>query len=419
MQPPPFLPPRPDSSQPSTAQAAALSLRSALANPYSHAYSSHYAQAYMQQQYSNATITSYQSPPYPQLITGPSFSLPQNQINGGVRIPSYSSVNSSWYQTGNIGCTYKNCPFTGSAKSVEIHKMDRHLIYPPGWEKRKKNDWDADPGLKGKPIRIQGTNLVLDTPQAIEAWVAERKKRWPSNALIADKKRKYEEASARGELSVESLGLFSKKKQRLQNASDNKPTRIARGRGRGRGRGSWTPSGSSDTGWKGRGFTSVGTLSGHRREEEASLPAKFMTNGASRQHTPEAISTKDNLDGSSSDSDSEPEVQSSKPPSGEPIDEPSPSTAVPILIQPRQNPKQWPRQPKKLPHNPFAPKTSLLQKLLLPETQMTVSNLSQAIRFIVDNNFFDGVEFTPGEAAANPIQVISSETTPEPSSCDS
>ncbi|KAJ3757354.1 hypothetical protein EV360DRAFT_46189 [Lentinula raphanica] len=392
MQPPPFLPPRSGSSQPSTAQAAALSLRSALANPYSHAYSSHYAQAYMQQQYSNATMTR-------------------------VRIPSYSSVNSSWYQTGNIRCTYKNCPFTGSAKSVEIHKMDRHLIYPPGWEKRKDNDWDADPSLKGKPIRIQGTNLVLDTPQAIEAWVAERRKRWPSNALIADKKRKYEEASARGELSVESLGLFSKKKQRLQNASDNNHTRIARGRGRGRGRGSWTPSGSSDTGWKGRGFTSVGTSSGHRGEEEASLPSKPMTNGVSRQ--PEAISTKDNLDGSSSDSDSEPEVQSSKPPSGEPIDEPTLSTAVPILIQPRQNPKQWPRQPKKLPHNPFAPKTSLLQKLLLPETQMTVSNLSQAIRFIVDNNFFDGVELTPGEAAANPIQVISSETTPEPSSCDS
>lgn len=29
---------------------------------------------------------------------------------------------------------------------------------------------------------------------------------------------------------------------------------------------------------------------------------------------------------------------------------------------------------------------------------MTVSNLSQAIRFLVDNDFLDGVEMKPGEA---------------------
>lgn len=28
--------------------------------------------------------------------------------------------------------------------------MDRHLIFPPGWDKRpRKADWDADPSMKG------------------------------------------------------------------------------------------------------------------------------------------------------------------------------------------------------------------------------------------------------------------------------
>lgn len=39
---------------------------------------------------------------------------------------------------------------------------------------------------------------------------------------------------------------------------------------------------------------------------------------------------------------------------------------------------------------------------------MTVSNLSQAIRFLVDNDFLHGVELKPGEASDAPIQVLNS-----------
>jgi len=39
---------------------------------------------------------------------------------------------------------------------------------------------------------------------------------------------------------------------------------------------------------------------------------------------------------------------------------------------------------------------------------MTVSNLSQAIRFLVDNDFLQGVELNPGDASNAPIQVLSS-----------
>ena len=41
---------------------------------------------------------------------------------------------------------------------------------------------------------------------------------------------------------------------------------------------------------------------------------------------------------------------------------------------------------------------------------MTVSNLSQAIRFLVDNDFLRGVEMKPGEADEKLIEVIGDNT---------
>lgn len=102
---------------------------------YQYYVSSHYAQAYMQ----NAAPAATQQAQYymPTPGAGPS-NFP--------RPPS-----SQWAQPGNVRCKQPGCSFTGSHKSVEIHMMDRHLIYPPGWENSKrKNDWDADPSLKGR-----------------------------------------------------------------------------------------------------------------------------------------------------------------------------------------------------------------------------------------------------------------------------
>jgi len=44
--------------------------------------------------------------------------------------------------------------------------------------------------------------------------------------------------------------------------------------------------------------------------------------------------------------------------------------------------------------------------LLLPDIRTTVSNLSQAIRFLVANDFLEGVELKPGDAANPLIQVV-------------
>jgi hypothetical protein len=51
-------------------------------------------------------------------------------------------------------------------------------------------------------------------------------------------------------------------------------------------------------------------------------------------------------------------------------------------------------------------------QLLLPEIRVTVSNLSQAIRFLVDNDFLEGIEIRPGEADEKLIEVIADSTAP-------
>jgi hypothetical protein len=67
----------------------------------------------------------------------------------GQRAP-VSNPNSTWLTRGNHRCTYQGCKFTASAQSVEIHMMDRHLIYPAHWDKKKQqNTWDGDPSFKG------------------------------------------------------------------------------------------------------------------------------------------------------------------------------------------------------------------------------------------------------------------------------
>jgi hypothetical protein len=44
---------------------------------------------------------------------------------------------------------------------------------------------------------------------------------------------------------------------------------------------------------------------------------------------------------------------------------------------------------------------------------MTISNLSQAVHFLVDNDFLDGVELKPGQGAEKMIEVISDNPEPQ------
>lgn len=175
-----MLPHRPSSSahfiSPQQAQQAAQALTYALSNPYNNTrgpssygynqnyqYSSHYSQAYSHWQTGGSPLTtpegySISSTYAPDAVPGPN-AYNNNSFNesdgysasgaarGGLR-RTVAHTQAHWYTPGNNKCSFEQCTFTGSKKSVEIHMMDRHLIYPQGWEKRKrKSDWDADPSL--------------------------------------------------------------------------------------------------------------------------------------------------------------------------------------------------------------------------------------------------------------------------------
>jgi len=71
-----------------------------------------------------------------------------------------------------------------------------------------------------KPIPIQGTNVVLDSPEILDAWIAERKKRFPTSSRVDEKKRKLEDAVARGQLDIASDTLRSNKRQKYDHRLD-------------------------------------------------------------------------------------------------------------------------------------------------------------------------------------------------------
>ncbi|KAF9650473.1 hypothetical protein BDM02DRAFT_3083385, partial [Thelephora ganbajun] len=288
---------------------------------------------------------------------------------------------------GTHKCTYDRCTFSGSHKAVEIHMMDRHLIYPPKHNKDKQHDWDADPSLKGHVL--PGTNIALNTPEDIEAWIAERKKRFPTANHVAEKKAKLEEAIARGQLPFDANPRFPKR-PRLEGPDygANRGHRNGRGRRRKNGRSS---------GRDGVANSKISATPNQATPESSSLqpspPAQF----------PASVLPED-YDSSDSD-DAPPEALSTKAVKNavaEPL--PLPETSRDAEIKPSIGEKPigsrrpTARQPRGPPPIPFGQKTSLLRNLLLPEIRNTVSNLSQAIRFLVDNDFLENVELEPGDA---------------------
>ncbi|KAI0051677.1 hypothetical protein FA95DRAFT_191388 [Auriscalpium vulgare] len=428
--PPHGLPARPAASAPAPQPWAhtAHAVTAALANPYSHNQSPHYAQAYANHYAAQqATPQGYTySSTYTPGPSTPSTSYAAQQPSrgrggppahrGGHQQPS----GQHWYSAGSARCSHPGCAFAGSAKAVETHMMDRHLIYPPGWDKRKRRgDWDADPSLKGKPILIQGTNVSLETPADIEKWIEERKRRWPTTERVEEKKRKLEEAVARGQIYPDDARF---KRRRVDEDAAGKTDWQDGGRGRGRGRGRGAERGRGRG--RGRGASAMGSA---QPRVVHPLPAIPLF----------AASPADEKDASSSGSDDDgaPEVASSKPSaalvdfpvsSGDegdkersaeaPIPEvlttsdPAPSLsvahpAISVTHQPKQT-RRPPPQPKRVSHNPFGPKSSLLRNLLLPEIRMTVSNLSQAIHFLVDNDFLENVEMKAGQASEKMIEVV-------------
>lgn len=198
--------------------------------------------------------------------------------------------------------------------------------FPPGGPNRR---------FCRKPIPIQGTNIILDTPEAVEAWIAERKKRWPTTERAVEKKRKLEEAIECGQIIPQDYSL-SRKRPR---PSFGQEKRVGLGRGRIQER---------------RG----------RQQERIRVPtfkAEPMASKSSDHHL-----ASDGESASIEDSDEAPEVMTSK--ASATVDRPQKSF-VPKDVEDQR--KRRPSRkgnvngpaPKKPPHNPFASRPTLLRNV--------------------------------------------------------
>jgi len=92
------------------------------------------------------------------------------------------------------------------------------------------------------------------------------------------------------------------------------------------------------------------------------------------------------------------------PPTEEKLDVQTPSKVS------ASRPRKEPRQPRAIQH-PFAKRPLLLKQLLLPEVRQTALNLSQVIRFLVDNDFLEDVELKPGDADNPLIEEVTDSAT--------
>ncbi|KAH7344983.1 hypothetical protein B0J17DRAFT_624239 [Rhizoctonia solani] len=438
-----------------------MSWNTGFGSSYANGQPSAYYHNHMQSHYANAYHYQQQAAtPQPTQIFIPSPGLSRHQPMTSL-VPLHMRNRS-----GPVRCGHEGCLFAGTHKEVEVHKMDRHLIFPPGWQekgkgKRKRDEDDNDYVDEEAQFRtsggvsILGTDVKLDSPEAMATWLEERKKRWPSAKRIAEKAQNRREALERGQILAEPSRIH----RSGPDSSRGQVAQSQRGRGRGRGRGKPTnhiQAGASGAhqehqhplnihgrahhtrGRGGRGSriaSNRGRVVGQHRPlvTESLLPnpkgSKTEPNTASgNESSTSAESTSESDSDSTSDdsgsdmdplqdavsSKTDPRIDSSEIKSPE-INETAPvQPHEEILLANTQSKKQPPRksvlQPPKPVYNPFNQRPSLLRNLLMPDIHATVSNLSQAIKFLVANDFLENVELKPGDAENVPIQPMDVDT---------
>ena len=169
---------------------------------------------------------------------------------------------------------------------------------------------------------IPGTGITLNTPEAIDAWIAERKKKWPSAARVEEKSKSRAEAIERGELVPED----SRKRKRNNEGTNSQRQShhgwgttydVARGsfsrgyglpRGRGRGRGGGRGRG------RGRGIiTQSVSIPGPTIPGPALTPGSRSANPSSRPLVEHDSSSASDKESSNSDMDPIKDAISSKP----------------------------------------------------------------------------------------------------------
>jgi hypothetical protein len=202
-----------------------------------------------------------------------------------------------------------------------------------------------------------GTTLSLDTPEAIGAWIEERRKRWPSKNRLEDKQRRLEEAVERGQLDASVLAGDSRKRKRVNGEDGSGAGDRGRGRGRGRGSGDRGRGGrgrGTDNGWKGR------PVKAESIPEVKAAPVQMEHKIATLPSLVGDIDASSSSNSNQGDDDT-PEVITSKAPVEAQLDE-RPKHAPAADVKPFVK-RPAPKQPKRVPENPFAQRPSLMRSV--------------------------------------------------------
>lgn len=187
---------------------------------------------------------------------------------------------------------------------------------------------------------------MLDSPEVLEAWIAERKRRFPTSSRVEEKKRKISEAVARGQFDLTASSRAPKRpKTEAKNNNSAARTRNERGPGQGR--------------------------------EGRKVPPSWTSSAKGKQLAPtvdpDACSRSPSV---SDDDDGEPETMSSKVllttlqtgseafKRSEAVITP-PTSAVPRDPKIGSKARARPLQPKLPPRNPFASRPTLLRNVRL------------------------------------------------------
>jgi hypothetical protein len=184
----------------------------------------------------------------------------------------------------------------------------------------------------------------------LEGWISERKKRFPTATRVDDKKRKLEEAIARGQLPFVETGF--RKRQKIDDNCSIRRDRHAKkdhhegtmGRGRAQGR-------RVDAGWRGRGRGSSVMHSQPALQTPPAAPSESSSEDDDNDE-PEVISSKASAIALSTASQAEDTLKQGFDTNT--IQRPAPTTKRPNLR---------PIMPKMPPRNPFASRSTLLRNV--------------------------------------------------------
>lgn len=308
-------------------------------------------------------------------------------------VPSEASSSSSPIEP----CQYR----TNSNTSLILHKADRHLIYPPGGKeeldrldpllieerkeqqrraKKQKTSDSSSYDVEAKVMNtIPGLNIALEGPELVEQWIAERKKRWPSDRVVAKKKAEAWDDSSRGQFR---RGGRQQQSQPADTGHKRKRDTDAK-RSRSGAQSDSDDESASDSESDSSASDSADSDSGSDAPSEEPI----------RRHEDEASDADE-------DEGDAPEEESSKaPPSVVDSRQTEPTPSRPQAARPASNlPAHRRPRPRNPPANPFEPR-SLLHALLKNEIHQHVSTVAQLTRFLVRNDFLKNVELQPGQAA--------------------